>query len=380
MRIELKRRIKVQAFEVLATFAFPEDRTEILSLLQMANSMGSLNGERVVHRQQGLLPGRPKVMGTRLLNMAVSMDLLDVNRGGAYVLTDFGRENLENETVFVPEKATWTVWVADDPLIPASVIHVERHTEGRPNKNRKDTQALPASLLALNDTKVELFRPHHTKDTYMRIKRIERMGRLSDAKTELEITLFADVGQETILRVSGTLGTGKSNEVSRRIPFEAPPHSELFTMLIDQSEYTKDWNPEESVLSVSFSELNNNERQNHTKRMHVKKPQLEGLGRFNTLELIDIPLKPRFDQDAREWAEWEFWNTLNTHPWDSEIASSWLGIAERFTLSSRGLAHPPTAAERINDLLGMGIENMKVKELTQLRMCQAVSDIGGEPA
>lgn len=380
MRIELKRRIKVQAFEVLATFAFPEDRSEILSLLQMANSMGSLNGERVVHQQQGLLPGRPKVMGTRLLNMAVSMDLLSANRGGTYVLTEFGRDNLENETVFIPEKATWTVWVANDPLIPASVIHVERHTEGRPNKGRKDTQELPASLLAMNETKVELLRPHHTNDTYMRIKRIERMGRLSDSKTELEITLLADVGQETILRVNGTLGTGKTNEINRRIPFDAPPHSQLFTMLMDQSNHADDWNVEESVLSVSFTDLNDNERQNHTKRMNVKKPRLDGLGRFNTVELRDIPLKPRGDQDAREWAEWEFWNNLTTHPWDTEIASRWVGISERFTLPNRGLAHPPTVAERINDLRGLGIKNMKVKDLTQLRMCQAVRDIGGEPA
>lgn len=379
MRIELKRRIKVQAFEVLATFAFPEDRTEILSLLQMANSMGALNGERVVDRKQGLLPGRPKVMGTRLLNMAVSMDLLEVNRG-RYVLTEFGRENLENESVFVPEKSTWTVWVADDPLIPASVIHVERHKEGRPDKNRKDTQALPATLLALNDTKVELLRPHHTRDTQMRIKRIEEKGRSSSVTTELELTLLADVGQETILRVNGALGTGKSNEINRIIPFDAPPHSQLFTMLLDQSDYANDWHPEESVLSASFADLNNNERQNHTKRMHVKEPQLERLGRFNTVELIDIPLKPRGNLDAREWAEWEFWNNLTTHPWDTEIASGWIGISERFTLPSRGLAHPPTAAERINDLLGLGIENMKVKDLTQLRMCQAVVDIGGEPA
>jgi hypothetical protein len=379
MRIELKRRIKVQAFEVLATFAFPEERTEILSLLQMANSMGPLNGERVVDRKQGLLPGRPKVMGTRLLNMAVSMDLLEVN-GGTYMLTEFGRENLDNEFVFVPEKSTWTVWVADDPLIPASVIHVERHKEGRPDKNRMETQVLPAPLLALNDTKVELLRPHHTKDTQMRIKRIEEKGRSSSVNTELELTLLADVGQETILRVNGSLGTGQSNEINQRIPFDAPPHSKLFTMLMQLSDYANDWHHEESILSVSFTDLNNDERQNHTKRMHVKKPQLEGLGRFNTVELLDIPLKPRGDQDARKWAEWEFWNNLTTHPWDTEIASRWIGISERFTLPNRGLAHPPTVAERINDLLGLGIENIMVKDLTQLRMCQAVRDIGGEPA
>ena len=379
MRIELKRRINVQAFEVLATFAFPEDRTEILSLLQMANSMGSLNGERVVDRKQGLLPGRPKVMGTRLLNMAVSMDLLEVNRG-TYVLTEFGRENLENESVFVPEKSTWTVWVADDPLIPASVIHVERHKEGRPDKNRRDTQVLPGTLLALNDTKVELLRPHHTNDTQMRIKRIEEKGRSSSVTTELELTLLSDVGQETILRVNGSLGTGKSNKINRRIPFDAPPHSELFTMLMNLGDHANDWHPQESVLSVSFRDLNYNERQHHTKRMHVKKPQLEGLGKFNTVELLDIPLKPRGDQDAREWAEWEFWNNLTTHPWDTEIASRWIGISERFTLPTRGLAHPPTVAERINHLLGLGIEKMKVKDLTQLRMCQAVRDIGGELA
>ena len=380
MRIELERKIKVQAYEVLATFAFPEDRTEILSLLQMADSMGSLNGGQVVDRQQGLLPGRPKVMGTRLLNMAVSMDLLEKTQGGSYVLTQFGHENLENQTVFVPEKATWTIWVTDEPFIPTSIIHLERHKEGWPDKNRSDTQQLPRSLRDLNDTMVELLHPHHTRDTRMRIKRIEEKGRLSKATADLEITLLADVGQESIVRVSGTLGTHKSNEVNRRIPFEAPPHKDLFRMLIEQSEYANDWNHQESVLSASFSDLDNNERQNHMKRMHVKKPLLEELGKFNTVELTDIPLKPRSNQDAREWAEWEFWTNLSSHPWDNTIASGWLGIAERFSLPARGLAYPPTVAERINTLLSIGIENMKLKQLTQLRMCQAVNDIGGDLA
>ena len=114
--------------------------------------------------------------GNATLNMAVSMDLLEKTQGGSYVLTQFGHENLENQTVFVPEKATWTIWVTDEPLIPTSIIHLERHKEGWPDKNRSDTQQLPRSLRDLNDTMVELLHPHHTRDTRMRIKRIEEKG------------------------------------------------------------------------------------------------------------------------------------------------------------------------------------------------------------
>ena len=69
MRIEMNRKVDVVAYEVLATLAFPEDRTEVLSLLQMAEEFGSLTGDQVVDRRSGLLPGRPRVMGKRLLNM-----------------------------------------------------------------------------------------------------------------------------------------------------------------------------------------------------------------------------------------------------------------------------------------------------------------------
>ena len=115
MRIEVNRKVDVVAYEVLATLAFPEDRTEVLSLLQMAEEFGSLTGDQVVDRRSGLLPGRPRVMGKRLLNMAADLELLEGGHGGRFNLTEYGRETLENETVFVPEEASWTIWVTEDP-------------------------------------------------------------------------------------------------------------------------------------------------------------------------------------------------------------------------------------------------------------------------
>ena len=111
MRIEMNRKVEVVAYEVLATLAFPEDRTEVLSLLQMAEEFGSLTGDQVVDRRSGLLPGRPRVMGKRLLNMAADLDLLELGHGGRFNLTEYGHETLENEIVFVPEEASWTIWV-----------------------------------------------------------------------------------------------------------------------------------------------------------------------------------------------------------------------------------------------------------------------------
>ena len=115
-----------------------------LSLLQMAEEFGSLTGEQVVDRRSGLLPGRPRVMGKRLLNMAADLELLEGGHSGRFNLTEYGSETLENETVFVPEEASWTIWVTEDPLFPTTILHVERHREGRSDRDRRGVQPLPS--------------------------------------------------------------------------------------------------------------------------------------------------------------------------------------------------------------------------------------------
>ena len=163
MRIEMSREIRVKAYEVVAKLAFPEDRTEVLSLLQMANHLGSLSASDIVDRRSGLLPGRPKVMGFRLLNMLVDLGLLENFHSKEFTLTEYGSEALENETIFIPEESSWKIWVTEDPLFPSHILHVERHMEGfAPKGSRAGVKQMPDFITDIEGANIKLIRTHHT--------------------------------------------------------------------------------------------------------------------------------------------------------------------------------------------------------------------------
>ena len=82
----------------------------------MANHLGSLSASDIVDRRSGLLPGRPKVMGFRLLNMLVDLGLLENFHSKEFTLTEYGSEALENETIFIPEESSWKIWVTEDAI------------------------------------------------------------------------------------------------------------------------------------------------------------------------------------------------------------------------------------------------------------------------
>ena len=104
VKIEMSRNVRIKVYDVIATISFPEERTEIISLLQMANQYDILSANRVVDKKVGLLPGRPSMMGSRLLHMAAGLGLLEQKRNDTYVMTDKGKDTLIDEEIFIPEE------------------------------------------------------------------------------------------------------------------------------------------------------------------------------------------------------------------------------------------------------------------------------------
>ena len=380
MRIEMSREIRIKAYEVVATLAFPEDRTEVLSLLQMAADFEVLSGDQIVDKKRGLLPGRPRVMGTRLLNMAAGLDLLEQINNGRFTITDFGRETLENETIFIPEESSWKIWVTEDPIFPSNVLHVERHKERfDPKVGRGNVGQMPDFITDIKETSIELLRTHHTDSAEVRIKEIKPNGRLSNSSAELNLIIIADYGQDTIARVKGKIGTGKRNQIDRIVDFKGPEHLELFTRLVNQSEFGPDWDENEGFLNVVFAETTTAERRQHLRTIRIDTPNLEDLGKFKSVELKAVPLTPKTGDDAREWAKWEFWSDFSEQPWSDRIGEIWDGISARYELASHGLSSPPNISARVDALRSsMLAEQISAQELVQLRRCQAVIDLGGD--
>ena len=376
----MSREVLIKVYEVIATISFPEERTEILSLLQMANQYDILSDNQVVDKKVGLLPGRPVVMGSRLLYMAAGLGLLEQTRNGDYRITDYGKEALVNEEIFVPEESAWKIWITEDPFFPSKFLHLERHNDKfqKNNKKREKVAKIPNYISKINEVKVELLRTHHTGSNYIRIEKIKSYGRLSNQDVNLDLIITADIGKDTTARIRGKIGKGR-NHIDRSVPFEGPSHLDLFTHLVNQSDFGSDWNYNEGVLDISFAKTSIVERREHLKEIIVDNPILENLGKFKSVKLKNIPLKPKTGSDAREWAEWEFWNNLSEHPWPDIVGVVWNEISQRYGLKSHNLSSLPDISLRVDKLsLSMSEELISAKEIIQLRQCQAIIDIGGD--
>ena len=380
VKIEMSRNVRIKVYDVIATISFPEERTEIISLLQMANQYDILSANRVVDKKVGLLPGRPSMMGSRLLHMAAGLGLLEQKRNDTYVMTDKGKDTLIDEEIFIPEESAWKIWITEDPIFPSKILHLERHDDKfKHSKQQKKVQKIPNNILKIKDLKVELLRSHHTGSNDIRIEEIKPNGRLSDSDVSLDLVITADIGNDANARIQGKIGNGKGSQIDRLIPFEAPSHLELFTHLVNQSDFESDWNYDERVLEISFANASISERRDHLKEIIVDNPILEDLGKFKSVKLKNIPLKPKTGSDAREWAEWEFWNNLSEHPWPDIAEVVWNEISQRYGLKSYNLSSLPDISLRVDKLsLSMSEQLISAKEIIQLRQCQAIIDIGGD--
>jgi hypothetical protein len=380
MRIKMSRKINIKAYETLAKVAFPEERNEILALLQMVGSKFIINASGVVDKTTGLLPGRPKVMGERLLRTLEKLGLLDSGyRGKEFGLTEYGEETLDNRMIFIPEESSWKIWITEDPLFPDNILFIDRHRE--PNSRTVTPTLLPEILTKIKSRNVSLIRTHHTNSSELRVIRIQPMGRLSnDSQANLDLIITADEGQDTIARVEGILGSGKGNKIDRRlVEFEAPEHLELFTRLMELSEFGPNWDENKSRLNVEFSETTPLERREHLRTIRIDAPNIEGLGKFNSVDLKAIPLAPKTGYDAREWAEWELWSDFSEQPWPDIITKFWAELSVRYELASHGLSSPPDISARVDSLRSsMLAEQISAEEIGQLRRCQAVIDLGGD--
>ena len=130
--------MNVETWDVKATLAFPQRRDEVQALLKMVLEKGALTASDVVHRQQGLLPGRAKIMGERLLTMVADLNLLKQD-GDRWSLTELGQASVEEGQTYVPEDDLWRFHWSDDPLVKSPLLHVQRI----PPANRWDRDNTP---------------------------------------------------------------------------------------------------------------------------------------------------------------------------------------------------------------------------------------------
>lgn len=127
LNITLKRKVDIQGWHVIGQIAKPRNREELDPVLLRARENNGTNSKDVA-KHLLCSPSR-EVVARRLLQIGVSLGLLEKERNNEYVLTGRGENAIDTGKIFVPEYGSWTLWTSNDPLLPSPILRIDEFKE-----------------------------------------------------------------------------------------------------------------------------------------------------------------------------------------------------------------------------------------------------------
>lgn len=315
--VELKRSMLVRSLRFSGTVSLTEKREELVAVLRAITELG---GEVVPADLAGyLIPEGLEAAADRLLVIATVYGLVEQEKG-RFRLTEVGAKARDVEHILVPRDGTWQVWIASDPLIHFSLLHLEavrpaealselRETGGRrPNESQASrTTPVPALLRDLHRVEGRLMAKEG------RVVRIDELGReatedSNDAQVGLTWTICSDGTARMAVRGMLKVWRGDAVEqlvVDAELPAPAVTFTDVFNQLLDDAEVSGRWDDRDGVLRCEFDDsLDAGAIQSMHRTINVRRLDLSafGLGAFDKVSVPSVPVNAIDAANARRWS------------------------------------------------------------------------------
>ncbi|MHA1357682.1 MAG: hypothetical protein ACTSRC_06200 [Candidatus Helarchaeota archaeon] len=333
MLIKLYRIIEVETFKAVIELGRNEARDEIISVLMLARENGNKISAELICQE--LLAKRPITMGSLIIKRCKELELFDEENN----LTNLGQSSIESGEIFIPERELFILSCTNDPLLPQVIldlepqppqklhqeINSERRKENNESKKKYDEgeiELLPQWILNLEGKVIDLV---CTSKNKVKIKSIAEKGQkiivhqVEELKCELSIQ---DDGSITLSIF------GRFNEKLQPPPLE---FREVWKTLLGP--IANDW--DESVsspkLRVRFGELTDQERNTFLKDIAFGNPSIPNYGNFEQTVIKDVPIGPKTQEDANEWANWLLINNLTSYQFEKGYQRVVEEISQKFS-------------------------------------------------
>lgn len=356
--IRLFRTVTVSCFDLEGVIARSQDRPELLAVAQLAHdSPRGLTADILANE----LIGGQSILCRRIIDRCVALGVLERQRVGAPArLSEIGRAMLQRGQIWIPERGTWRLYFADDPLLDARPVHVEpcwtpsaKATRGEVYR-QKDKGERPAQGQA---------RPRLLRD----LDPGELYASLVDGST-FQLVSLADhgaPGRRSDLHLSWAFPAEGEARVTASAQLEAPPcppktpqraiefervlelpralagwtYDQLWTQLISVArgldpkalEAACEW-AGRLILPVTFEHASDAERRNMRTRVEVPAIRFPSAGEFQPTHIDPVELVPHSTDDASEWARWLQWDAIQSYAVPAQLERDAQRIRERFPL------------------------------------------------
>ena len=375
MEVKLSRSLSVMVFDAKMQISRPQKRPDLMAILYRAQE--NRKGTNAVDLRKHLLNGRPDRVGQTLLKRCEDLGLLqrcDEEDGekaynelpspkALFVLTPEGEETIREQEVFMPEAGRFRVWVTDDPLLEANrLIYINPVREENPawkgSDKEKDTLTdLPPLITDLQGNVVVVLGYDHVQQR-VRIDEISRQGIKVDSKvsvmadwivSDTAVPSLSVRGKPELFSAQSAKRELEMFELNIRLPPPQYPWETVWNQLLGKSIHEWVKGSRGNVLLTDFadSSLSDKEKLTMKRTLKFRKPSFHELGSFDDTQVDGIPLAPRTDKDAREWAEWMLEQMVVHHIQGEEFQELVREVQELFPDNKLILPDQPTLARRI---------------------------------
>ncbi len=310
--ILLTRRLNIETWRIRGTVAKAQDRKDMMLVLQYLDEFKTGTAKDISSHL--LFDSNARlVVAQRLLELCRLYGLVGADRGG-YQLTNSGQMALEEEKIFVPEDGCWELSVANDPLLPHSVIELCPFNEpnavaeviGKDAKNKLDSrkQNMKETPNWFRGFKAVELNPH-AGGRCIRIDSVERKA--ERVKAKFSLSLEWNVGKNSI-RIM------ERKKVTTQFTGPGLTIDDVWQNLLETDGRFKHWDKQNEKLAISFDEAGERSRSTMVSDFAFTKPFIrngyQDSGVFDDVVIKGISVCAATPEDAGKWARWRLANSI----------------------------------------------------------------------
>jgi hypothetical protein len=342
--IVLKRTLKVHAFDTIASIAVPESRPDLLAVVHLAAERGEVWGRDIGRDLLGMDDG----LGWRVLERCQRLGLVTrEGRSGPFELTELGELAVEDEQIFLPERAAYRFYWVDDPLLPEVLLGFRGLESARDAQMRDDardaragqgpkTSRCPAPL----QTRLDVVTKMLHDGGLVRLLELGDGFTDQDGTIELSLTLRVDAGPMVRLQAQDL---DRELDASGRV---GQDHAATWRQLVRQALGIGDWQLDDwagqfgaGTIGRSFADVHEAGLRSFEERLSVDEMHLSEAGRFQGTS-VTVDVVPADLEDANAWATWLVWDGLHDHVSRQELEAHRTAVEARFRHHNVEIPHP----------------------------------------
>ena len=317
MKIELKREIKYKTYLVQAEIGVQKPAGLFASVAELAMINSKLLTEYLIVNEFAFsIP-----MAKRVIQRCLFKGLLEEEEENTYRLTTTGEDAANSKLIYEKESGEYRLFITDDPLIPQSVLTIQRVDKSYHLNKRKDIQMEKLEISLENLVFQNFISEINERETsfinsdkiliencYENIHQ-EKNPIMDFSITCITIPLNIDFRIDSNYNIRGNRGHKESTLINLNSVFS---FSLILSNLLKNKRQFSNWDEENKFLKVIFklqSKRNINYKQFHEKLV-FETPKIKDFGEFKDTS-FQIPIAPRDREDCLKWEKYLLLERIN---------------------------------------------------------------------